>query len=62
MVQGKSICGLHKADHGVVRGGTNVGEMDGIGWFGKEQVCENIGIKEKKGLVACKLRLVFMLV
>lgn len=62
MLQGKSIWGLHKADHGVVRGGTNVREMDGFGWFGEEQVCENIGIKERKGLVACKLGLVFMLV
>lgn len=59
-VQGKSIWGLHTADYGVFRAGTNIRERDGYRWFAEEQICENIGIKEWKRLVVCKLGLVIM--
>lgn len=56
------MLGLHKADGGVFRGGNNIRERDGFRWLGEKEIRENIGTKEWKGLVACKLGLVITLV
>lgn len=51
---------MPKADYGVFRAGTNIRERDEYRWFAEEQICENIGMKEWKRLVVCKLGLVIM--